>query len=129
MPLLNDPIGDLLTRMRNAQHARRPTVLAPWSTIKQELCELLKKEGWIADVQVVGEAPHQELEVTFAADKPKLTLQRKSTPGRRLYTGAKDLKPVLRGYGIAILTTSKGLLTDKQAKEQNVGGELLCTIA
>ncbi len=129
MPLLSDPIGDLLTRMRNAQHARRTFCRAPWSSIKQQLCELLKRDGWVADVRVLGEAPHQELEVIFAPEKPALTLERRSKPGRRLYTKKIDLRPVLRGYGIAVLTTSKGLLTDKEARRQGVGGEVLCTVS
>jgi small subunit ribosomal protein S8 len=129
MVLLSDPIGDLVTRMRNAQHARKSYCVAPWSSIKQELCELLKREGWIADVQVLGEAPKQELEITFSTEKPALELKRVSTPGRRIYKGAADLKPILHGFGIAVLTTSKGLLTDKEAKRQKVGGEVLCTIS
>jgi small subunit ribosomal protein S8 len=97
--------------------------------MKLELCELLKREGFIADVQVVGEAPHQEIEVTFAKDKPRLELKRMSKPGQRQYRGAKELRPVLHGFGMAVLTTSEGLLTDKEAKKRNVGGEILCTIA
>lgn len=128
MTYVNDPIGDLLTRMRNAQGARRSTCMAPWSRIKQELCELLKKEGWIEDVKVVGDAPKQELEVTFVAGKT-LEMKRISKPGRRAYAGSKELKPILRGYGTAVLTTSKGLMTDAQARAQKIGGEILCTIA
>lgn len=129
MPILTDPIGDMITRMRNAQKARRTSCRAPWSKIKVALAELLKAEGWIADVKVVGEAPKQEVEIVFATDKPALTLKRVSKPGQRTYSGGKALKPVLRGYGMAILTTSEGLLTDKQARQRNVGGEVLCTIS
>jgi small subunit ribosomal protein S8 len=128
MTYVTDPIGDLLTRMRNAQGARRATCIAPWSRIKQELCELLKKEGWIEEVRVIGEAPKQHVEVSFVPGKT-MELKRMSKPGRRLYAGAAELKPILRGYGIAILTTSQGLLTDKQARERKVGGEVLCTIS
>jgi small subunit ribosomal protein S8 len=129
MVLLSDPIGDLVTRMRNAQHARRGFCRAPWSSIKQELCEVLKREGWIEDVQVLGDAPKLEIEVVFAQNKPPLELKRVSTPGRRIYKGAAELRPILHGYGIAILTTSKGLLTDKEARRHKVGGEVLCTIS
>ena len=129
MVIVNDPIGDLVTRMRNAQHARRPTCRAPWSKIKQELLELMKSEGWIADVQIVGEAPKQDIEVSFSTDKPHLELKRVSKPGRRSYTGSAELKPVLQGYGVAILTTSQGLLTGKEAKKRKVGGEILCTVS
>lgn len=129
MVIVSDPIGDLITRMRNAQHARRPTCRAPWSRLKQQLLELLKSEGWIADVTVVGEEPKQDLEVTFHPDKPTLELKRVSKPGRRAYTSSLELKPVLQGFGIAVLTTSKGLLTDKEARKQKVGGEVLCTVS
>ena len=78
---------------------------------------------------VVGDDPKQDIEVTFYPEKPVLTLTRVSKPGRRAYTNVRDLKPVLNGFGIAILTTSQGLLTDKQAREKNVGGEVLCTIS
>ncbi len=125
----SDPIGDLVTRLRNAQHARRTVCLAPWSRIKQELCELLKKEGYVSDVRVVGEEPKQELEVTFNPDKPALVLKRVSTPGRRAYIGYAALKPVLSGHGLAVLTTSEGLLTDKEARKRKVGGEVLCTVS
>jgi small subunit ribosomal protein S8 len=96
--------------------------------MKLELAELLKREGWIQDVAVVGEEPKQELEITFLPEK-ELTLKRMSRPGRRLYMSAKDLKPVLQGFGIAVLTTSQGLLTDKEARTKKVGGEVLCTIS
>jgi small subunit ribosomal protein S8 len=129
MPYISDPIGDLVTRLRNAQHVRRTTCRAPWSKIKLELCELLKKEGWIADVQVVGDAPKQELEITFSEDHPELTLKRVSTPGRRVYTGYDTLKSVLQGYGLAVLTTSEGLMTDKEARKRKMGGEVLCTVS
>lgn len=129
MVIVSDPIGDLLTRMRNAQHARRATCRAPWSKIKQQLLELLKSEGWIADVAVIGDALKQDLEITFHPDKPPLTVKRVSKPGRRAYTSSVDMKPVLQGFGAAILTTSQGLLTDKEARKQKVGGEVLCTIS
>ncbi|UPA22794.1 30S ribosomal protein S8 [Candidatus Peribacteria bacterium] len=128
MTYVNDPIGDLLTRIRNAQAAKRKYTTAPWSRMKQELCELLQREGMLQTVEVKGESPKLNLLVTFVPGKT-LILSRVSKPGRRHYSGASELKPVLRGYGIAILTTSEGLLTDKEARKRNVGGEVLCTIA
>ncbi len=128
MSFVNDPIGDFLTRMRNAQAARRKTCRAPLSRLKKELCDLLVREGWLQSVEVLGDAPKQEIEVTFVAGKT-LTLTRKSTPGRRLYARVQDLHPVLRGYGQAILTTSQGLMTDEEARTKKVGGELLCTVS
>ncbi|MFA7682169.1 MAG: 30S ribosomal protein S8 [Candidatus Peribacteraceae bacterium] len=129
MTYVTDPVGDLLTRMRNAQSVRHLQCTAPWSKIKEQLCGILKDHGWIADVRVVGEIPNKLIEITFADDKPNIIFQRVSKPGRRVYCGVDDLKPVLHGYGIAILTTSQGLMTDKQAREKKIGGELLCTIA
>lgn len=129
MTYVTDPIGDLLTRMRNAQKAGKSSCTAPYSKLKLQLLELMKSEGWVADVQVIGEMPKQEVEVTFAADKAPLTLKRSSKPGRRHYASVSDLKPILHGFGIAILTTSQGILTDKQAREKKIGGEVLCTIS
>ncbi|MEK7590786.1 MAG: 30S ribosomal protein S8 [Patescibacteria group bacterium] len=126
--VVNDPIGDLLTRMRNAQKAKRASCRAPWSRIKEELAILLEKEGWIGGYEVDGVKPMQEIEIIFSAEKPPLTLKRASKPGRRLYKGFADLSPVLRGFGVAILTTSQGLMTDKEAKKKKVGGEVLCII-
>lgn len=128
MPLLNDPIGDLLTRLRNAQHARKTSCSAPWSRIKQQLCEILKREGYVDRVEVEGDAPKQDLVVTFIPGK-SFDVQRVSKPGRRFYEKATGLKPVLRGFGLSIITTSHGLLTDKEAREQKVGGEILCTVS
>ena len=127
MSHMNDPIGDFLTRMRNAQRAHRETCKAPFSKLKLALAELLKKEGYLQDVQVVGEEPKTEIEVTFVEGK-QVDFERMSTPGRRVYAGSEDLKPVLRGYGIAVLTTSQGLMTDIDARQKNVGGEVLCTV-
>lgn len=128
MTYVNDPIGDFLTRMRNAQAARRSFCRAPLSRIKLELCHLMVREGWLEKVEVVGEAPKQDIEVTFVPGK-KLTLSRVSKPGRRTYAKSADLRPILRGYGQAVLTTSQGLMTDAEARKKKVGGEVLCTIA
>lgn len=128
MTLLNDPIGDLVTRMRNAQHARKATCSAPWSRIKQELCEILRREGYLESVDVIGEAPKQDIQVTFIPGK-SVDIYRVSKPGRRKYERSSEMKPVLRGYGFSIITTSKGLLTDKEARAQKVGGEVLCTVS
>jgi small subunit ribosomal protein S8 len=129
MVILSDPIGDFLTRMRNAQSARRDSCSAPWSKIKEQLGELLKKEQWIKEVIVEGEGKEKTVTVTFFEDKPRLEIKRISKPGRRVYSSSDELKPVLRGFGVSILTTSKGLMTDAQAKKERVGGEVLCTIA
>ena len=129
MTYVTDPIGDLLTRFRNAQSVGRSVCTAPFSRMKKELCDVLQKEGWIQTVEVVGDAPKQQIRVTFDAGKGALTLARVSKPGRRVYSGNKELKPVLHGYGIAVLSTSQGLMTDKEAREKKIGGEVLCTIS
>lgn len=128
MTYVTDPIGDFLTRMRNAQGARRGGCSAPHSRIKEELCRLLQKEGWLQSVEVTGDKPKLTLEVTFVPGK-KLTLERISKPGRRIYAKSSDLHSVLHGYGSAILTTSEGLITDREARKRKLGGELLCTIS
>lgn len=129
MTYVTDPIGDLLTRMRNAQAVGKAECTAPLSKMKLQLLEILKRDGWIANVRTEGEAPKQTLVVEFSPDKPKLAMKRVSKPGRRVYSGSTDLKPILHGFGMAVLTTSQGLMTDKEAKEKKVGGEVLCTIA
>jgi small subunit ribosomal protein S8 len=129
MTNLSDPIGDMLTRMRNAQHARKLMCSFPHSKIKLQLCELLKAEGYLEAVEVTGEEPKQQIEVTFVKDRPVLTLKRISKPGRRAYSPAAELKPVLHGYGMAVITTSEGLMTDKNARKKKIGGEVLCTIS
>jgi small subunit ribosomal protein S8 len=128
MPV-TDPIGDLLTRMRNAQHGRRTECRAQWSRIKESICQLLKEHGYIADVQVDGEGVHRELVVIFKTDRPVLALKRVSTPGGRTYVGVDGIRHLLHGNTMAIISTSAGLLTDKQARERKIGGELLCTIS
>lgn len=128
MTFVNDPIGDMLTRLRNAQGARKEMCRVPHSRLKKELAELLKKEGWVESVDVTGEAPKQWLEITFVPGKT-LILERVSKPGRRVYRRTAEMKQVRRGYGAAVLTTSKGLMTDSQARKEKIGGEVLCTIS
>ncbi len=128
MPL-TDPIADLLTRMRNAQHGRRTECVAPHSRIKEQICELLKREGYVGDVEVRGEAPHRQLVVTFLPERQPLALKRISTPGARRYVPAGSLRARMLGFDLAILSTSSGLLTDKQANNKKVGGELLCLVS
>jgi len=128
MPV-SDPIADLLTRIRNAQHARNAGCRCPWSRHKEELSTVLKKEGFLSEVSVEGEGKEKEIILTFSADHPKLTLDRVSKPGRRVFSGKDDLKPVLSGFGVAVLTTSQGLMTDKEARKKKIGGEVLCTVS
>lgn len=129
MVYVTDPIGDLLTRIRNAQRARSKECRVPWSHIKEKLCEVLKKEGWLQDISVAKEGHERELILLFSNSHPSLRLKRMSKPGRRLYRGARELKPVLRGYGSSVLTTSEGFMTDKEARNKGIGGEVLCTVS
>lgn len=128
MPV-NDPIGDFLTRIRNAQHGRRTDCKAQWSTILQAICDLLKREGFLESVIVEGEGSIREITVTFRTDRPALELKRISTPGGRKYVGADDIRSHLHGSSMAILSTSGGLLTHKEARAKNIGGEILCTVS
>ncbi len=128
MPL-TDPIGDLLTRMRNAQHGRRSECRAPWSRIKQSICELLKAQGYLAEVSTEGEGIEKEIVVVFRSDRPALELKRVSTPGGRAYVGFADIRKYLHGSSMGVISTSNGLLTDKEAREKKVGGEFLCTVS
>jgi small subunit ribosomal protein S8 len=129
MTPVTDPIGDLLTRIRNAQTTGAASCRVPWSRLKQELSELLVREGWLLGVTVEGEDCKRELLITFRTDREPLSLTRVSKPGRRIYRSVGELKPVERGFGIAILTTSGGLITDKEARKKKIGGEVLCTVS
>ena len=129
---MTDPIADLLTRIRNAHTAKHDRVDVPSSKVKVELCRILKEEGYIRDVKVVEQQPQDVLRVFLSYTKegtPGIQkMRRVSTPGRRVYRGSADVKPVLNGLGISIVSTSQGLMTDRQARERHVGGELLCEI-
>lgn len=124
-----DPIADLLTRLRNAQHSRSPECVVPWSRIKQEICDLLKMEGFVSSVSVQGEGKEKMITVVFDTQRPALLLKRVSTPGGRRYVGTTDIRHFLHGASIAILSTSAGLMTSRNAREKKIGGEILCTVA
>ncbi len=128
MPV-SDPIGDLLTRIRNAQHGRRTECRAPWSKMKESICQLLKTQGYVAGVTTEGEGIEKSVVVTFLTDRLPLELARVSTPGGRTYVSAGDIRKFLHGSAMGIISTSNGLLTDKEAREKNLGGEFLCTIS
>jgi small subunit ribosomal protein S8 len=129
---MTDPIADLLTRIRNAHRAKHDRLDVPASGLKLEVCRILKEEGYIKNVKLVEEKPRDLIRIFLSYTKegsPAISRMRKvSTPGRRVYRGAEAIKPVLNGLGIGIVSTSKGLMTDRQAREQRVGGELLCEI-
>ena len=127
-----DPIADMLTRIRNANAVSHPSVEMPSSKLKVALAKLLKEEGFITDYSERVEGNFKFLNVVLkydAANKPVITkLQRVSKPGLRSYSKAKNLPKVLGGMGVAVVSTSKGLLTDRKARKENLGGEVLCYI-
>ncbi|SCY43103.1 small subunit ribosomal protein S8 [Thiohalorhabdus denitrificans] len=129
---MTDPIADMLTRIRNGQMAEKHTVSMPASKLKTAVARILQEEGFIA-----GHEEHDEgngkrtltVELKYFKGEPVITyLQRASRPGLRRYAGADEIPKVLRGLGVVILTTSKGVMTDRQARAENIGGELLCTV-
>ena len=130
---MTDPIADLLARIRNAHIAKHDRLDVPSSKLKLEVCRLLKEEGLIRNFRLLeGEGPVKSLRVflRYSEDGTPaiLNLQRVSRPGRRVYRGADDIRPVLNGMGVGIISTSQGLLTDKQARERRLGGEVLCEL-
>ena len=130
---MTDPIADMLTRIRNALTAKHETVEVPASKIKVAIADILVKEGYIKGYEIVDGAVQNNIVITLKyapvkGQKVVTGLKRVSTPGLRVYAGVDNLPKVLNGMGIAILSTSKGILTDKEAKEQHVGGEVLAYI-
>ncbi len=129
---MTDPIADFLTRIRNASAARHRWVDIPASNLKIRIAVLLKLEGFIKDFVIVEDSKQNQIRMYLrytADDKPVIeTLQRVSKPGRRHYVNADQLPKVRNGLGVAILTTSRGVVTDKQARKERIGGEVLCYI-
>ncbi len=129
---MTDPISDMLTRIRNAARANHKTVNVPASTLKKEVARILKEEGYIADYSLRKEGRWPVIRITLkyaSAKKNVITrIERVSKPGLRRYVDKKDVPRVLEGLGIAIISTSKGLMTDKKARELGVGGEVLCNV-
>jgi small subunit ribosomal protein S8 len=131
MAVLSDPISDFLTRFKNASRAGNDEFKAPFSKQKAEIARILKEEGyiWGYEVDTTGKFPELKVKTKYMDGKPALTdVKRLSKPGRRRYVGADEIPRVLNGLGIAIVSTSKGLMTGHQAKRQKLGGELLANI-
>ena len=128
---ITDPIADMLTRIRNANSARHDTVDVPASNMKKSIAQILLDEGYIKSYQIVDDGTQGVIHITLkynGKDKVITGLRRVSKPGLRVYVGADELPRVLRGLGIAIISTSKGLMTDKEARKQMIGGEVLAYI-
>ncbi len=129
---LSDPIADMLTRIRNAGKAKFNSVDIPGSKIKTEIAKVLKREGFIRNFKFIKDSKQGVLRVYLKYDRNQgsviYLLNRVSKPSRRIYVKSKEVKPLYNGTGVSILSTSKGIMTDKEAKAANVGGEVLCNI-
>ena len=129
---ITDPIADMLTRIRNANNAKHDSVDVPASNMKKSIAQILLDEGYIKSYQIVDDGTQGIIRITlkYNAGKEKVItgLRRVSKPGLRVYVGADELPRVLRGLGIAIVSTSKGVMTDKQARKEHVGGEVLAFV-
>jgi small subunit ribosomal protein S8 len=127
--MMSDPIADLLTRIRNAYAARLKVVLVPHSKLKEAIVKIMAKHEFIADYKVTGKKPKTSLEIGLKYDRRKPALRaisRVSKPGVRIYAGSPDLTRLMRGLGIVLLSTPKGVMTASEAKKQNIGGEVIC---
>ena len=133
--MMTDPIADMLTRIRNAVRVERPFVDVPMSRVKRGIADVLKREGFIWDYEVVQEEgspiTNLRLELKYGPNGEQIiqTINRRSKPGRRLYSRSRDLRPVLGGLGISIISTSQGVISDREARTKNVGGEVLCEVS
>lgn len=128
---MTDPIADMIIRIKNALLARHPMVLVPHSKVKQAIAQVLVDNGYIESVDLLQKQPQSDLQLKlkYVARKPAITdVKRVSKPGRRVYSPADTLPRSLGGYGITIISTNQGVMTDAQARKQNVGGEVLCQI-
>ncbi|MNC87136.1 30S ribosomal protein S8 [compost metagenome] len=129
---MNDPIADMLTRIRNAQHAEKLSVAMPASKVKAAIAQVLKDEGYVDDfaVRELEGKPTLEISLKYYAGKPVIEkIERVSRPGLRIYKPKDDLPKVMNGLGVAIVSTSRGVMTDRKARGLGVGGEVLCIVA
>ena len=129
---ISDPIADMLTRIRNGHMVKHTKVDMPVSKMKVSLARILKEEGYIKNYKVLKDEQQGVLRIYlkyYEGNQPVITgLKRLSTPGRRVYVKSKDIPRVLNGMGVAVLSTSKGILVDREARKRNLGGELLCSV-
>lgn len=127
---MTDPIADMLTRIRNAQRARARVVEIPFSKLKMEIATILHREGYVGTVEKVGDKrPLLAIELKYQSKEPVIqSITRESTPGHRKYLKAEELPRVLNDFGVAIVSTSRGLMTNKEARKLGIGGELICSV-
>ena len=130
--MMTDPIADMLTRIRNAVRVERPHVDMPASKVKKGVAEVLKREGYIWDFKEVDGQPVSQLriELKYGPNGERVIrhVRRVSKPGRRVYSRAAELRPILNGLGISIISTSRGVISDREARQRNLGGEVLCEL-
>jgi small subunit ribosomal protein S8 len=130
--MMTDPIADMLTRIRNAVRVERPYVDLPLSKVKRGLADVVKREGYIWDWTEIESEPVKQLrlELKYGPNGERLIqkIQRVSKPGCRVYRKARDLRPVLNGLGITVISTSRGVVSDREARQQKLGGEVLCEV-
>ena len=130
--MMTDPVADMLTRIRNAIQIERPYVEMPASKVKIGIADALKREGYIWEYQVVEQEPQNVLQIQLKygpnGERIVQHLSRTSKPGRRIYTRSTEIPQVLKGMGVCILSTNKGVLSSREAKKQGIGGEILCTV-
>ena len=130
--MMTDPIADMLTRVRNAVRVERPHVDMPASKVKRGVADVLKREGYIWDWSVVETKPQDQIRIELKygpnGERVLKHLKRVSRPGRRVYNKARDLRPVLNGLGIAVISSHRGVISDREARHRKLGGEVLCEI-
>jgi small subunit ribosomal protein S8 len=130
--MMTDPIADMLTRIRNAVRIERGAIELPLSKVKRGVAEVLKREGYIWDFAEVEGTPVKKLriELKYGPNGERVIrhIKRVSKPGRRVYSKARDLRPILQGLGITVLSTSRGVVSDREARQKNLGGEVLCEV-
>ncbi len=130
--MLTDPIADMLTRIRNAAHARKPSVDVPFSKLNDRLARLLASEGFLGGVSVVDGEPRNLLRIELRYDDRRRSIingiRRISRPSLRQYVGVEEIPHIRKGLGISVLSTSRGLMVDREARKQKVGGEVICTV-
>ena len=130
--MMTDPVADMLTRIRNANTALHPSVTMPSSKFKEQIAGILESEGYIESFEVASDGPRRTLEMKlrYGKDRSRVIqgLRRVSSPGRRIYSGAGDLPRVKGGLGVVVVSTSQGLLPDREARRRNLGGEIICEV-
>lgn len=130
--MMTDPVADFLTRIRNAVMVGKPDVVMPSSKTKISVAEVLEREGFIEGFEIIEKPVQNDFRIKLKygpeGERVITNIERVSKPGRRIYRGVSDLKPVLRGLGISIVSTSKGVMSDREAREAHLGGEVLCRV-